>query len=170
MRTAAIWVVLLSQLAVAAAASVPQADSSASPPTAYCNFDDGNQVSMQYNDADLSNKEQPRAGKVWAPGGAPMVLYAQTAMTLAGTAIPVGAYTVYVIPNKKDWTLIVNRNVKAGSAYDQTQDLTRASMELGEIGESTKQLQVSFGHLGPKQCNLRLYYQKTGAFVDFMEK
>jgi hypothetical protein len=170
MRVPVVCAVLLSQLILANAAGAQQGASDSRPATAYCDFDDGYQMSVQYNNSDLSGKEQPRTGKVWAPGGLPLVLYAQTVLILNGTQIPVGAYSMYVMPGRKDWTLIVNKNVTAGSAYDEKQDLARASMELGEIGQALKQVQVSFAHVGAKQCSMRLYYGKTGAFVGFSEK
>ena len=43
-------------------------------------------------------------------------------------------------------------------------------MELGELPEPTKQLQLTFAHMAAKQCSLRVYYKASGAFVDFMEK
>jgi hypothetical protein len=170
MRVPVVCAVLLSQWMLAATAPAPPGAADPQTATAYCDFDDGYQISVQYNSSEVSEKEQPRNGKVWAPGGSPLVLYAQTALVLNGTQIPVGAYTMYVIPGKKDWTLIVNRNVTAGSPYDEKQDLARAPMELGEIGEATRQLQVSFAHAGAKQCSLRVYYGKTGAFVGFSER
>lgn len=130
----------------------------------YCNFEDGNQVTIQYNP---TVKEEPRNGRVWAPG---ITLYVQVPLMLGGSQIPLGAYTIYLIPEKKDWTLIVNKNVTAGAAYNSAQDVAHAPMEIGEIPEPTKQLQLSFAHMAPKQCSLRVYYQKVGAFVDFMEK
>jgi hypothetical protein len=60
--------------------------------------------------------------------------------------------------------------VTAGAPYNSAQDVAHAPMEIGEIPEPTKQLQLSFAHMAPKQCSLRVYYQKTGAFVDFMEQ
>jgi hypothetical protein len=130
----------------------------------YCNFADGNQVTIQYN---ATPKEEPRNGRVWGPG---ITLYVQTPLLLERTEIPLGAYTIYLIPDKKQWTIIVNKNVTAGTAYNSAQDLARAPMEVGEIPQPTKQLQLSFAHIAPKQCSLRVYYQKLGAFVDFMEK
>jgi len=130
----------------------------------YCNFDDGNQVSVQYSP---TVKEQPRNGHIWGPG---ITLYVQTPLTLSGSAIGLGAYSLYLIPDKKNWTLIVNRNVTAGAAYNSAQDVARAQMDIGEIPQPVKTLQLSFGHMGPKQCNLRVYYEKVGAFTDFMEK
>jgi hypothetical protein len=132
--------------------------------TAYCDFTDGNQISVQYNP---TVKEEPRNGRVWAPGA---TLYVQVPLMLGSSEIPLGAYTVYFIPSKKDWTIIVNKNVTAGAAYNAAQDVAKANMDLGEIPEPTKQLQLSFAHMAPKECNLRVYYQKIGAFVDFLEK
>lgn len=130
----------------------------------FCDFDDGNQITVQYS-PDV--KEQPRNGRVWAPG---ITLYVQTPLTLGGKTIGLGAYSVFLIPDKKNWILIVNKNVTAGAAYNSADDVARASMDIGEIPQPVNTLQLSFAHMGPKQCNLRIYYQKTGAFTDFMEK
>lgn len=130
----------------------------------YCNFADNNQVTIQYNP---TVKEEPRNGHVWNPG---ITLYVQTPLTLGGGEIPLGAYTIYLTPDRKNWTITVNKNVTAGAAYNSGQDVAHAQMEVGEIPQPTKQLQLSFAHMAPKQCSLRVYYQKTGAFVDFIEK
>jgi hypothetical protein len=130
----------------------------------FCDFDDGNQVSVQYS---ATVKEQPRNGHVWAPG---ITLYVQTPLMLGKSSIGLGAYSVYLIPDKRNWTLIINKNVKAGAAYNSADDVARGPMDIGEIPQPVKTLQLSFGHMGPKQCNLRVYYEKVGAFTDFMEK
>jgi hypothetical protein len=130
----------------------------------YCDFQDGNQVSVQYNSV---VKEQPRNGRLWAPG---ITLYVQTPLTLNGTTIGLGAYSIYLIPERNHWTLIVNKNVTAGATYNSADDVARAQMDVGELPQPVNTLQLSFGHMAPKQCSLRVYYQKTGAFTDFMEK
>ena len=132
--------------------------------TAYCEFADSGEINMQYSP---KVKEEPRNGRVWSPG---ITLFVQTPLTLGGRDIPLGAYAVYLIPDKKAWTLIVSKNVTAGAQYNSADDVARAPMEVGEIPEATKQLQLAFAHMAPKQCSLRVYYQKTGAFADFMEK
>ena len=99
-----------------------------------------------------------------------MVLFTQTALTLGNSQIPEGAYSLYVIPEKENWTLVVNKNVAAGSKYDEKQDLVRAPMQSGEIDNPLKQPKVVFAHVAPKQCNMRLYYEKTGAWVEFKER
>lgn len=135
--------------------------------TTDCTFEDGKQISLQYN---TGKGEEPRNGKMWEPGGSPMILFAQTPLTIGGSTLAADAYTVYTIPGKKEWTVIVNKNVKTGSSYDASQDVARAPMETGEIDQAEKQLQLSFAHIGPKDCSLRLYYGKVGAFVEFKEQ
>ncbi len=137
--------------------------------TVSCNFDDGNQISVQYN-ASGKSKEEPKNGKVWEPGGAPMTLYTQIPVTLNNVTIPIGAFSMYVIPNKKDWTLIVNKNVTAGSKYDEGQDLARASMELGNLSSPVKPISVVLAHMGQKVCSIRLYYGMVGVVTEFNEK
>jgi hypothetical protein len=132
--------------------------------SAFCNFDDQNQVSVQYTP---TVKETPRMGKVWSPG---VTLYVQTPLTLGNSTIGLGAYSVHFLPEKKNWTIVVNKNVSQGATYDASQDVARAPMEIGELPSPEKSLQLAFGHMAPKHCSLRVYYQKTGAFADFQEK
>jgi DUF2911 family protein len=142
-------------------------DGDANTSTAYCTFDDGVELSARYIP---TVKEEPRNGKVWLPGGAPITLFTQGPITLNNFPIPTGAYSVYVIPDKKEWTLIVNRNVTAGAPYDDKQDIARSPMEIGEIDSPPKTLKVSLAHSAPKKCGIRFYYGKVGAFADFTEQ
>jgi hypothetical protein len=140
----------LAVVAIAAAGALAQ-----DPQTAYCDFQDGNQVSMQYH---ARVRDEPRNGRVWSPG---ITLYVQVPLKLGNSEIPLGAYTVHLIPGGKSWT---------GAPYNSAQDVARAPMEIGEIPDPTKELELSFAHMSAKQCSLRVYYQKTGAFTDFLEK
>jgi Protein of unknown function (DUF2911) len=167
MRALAVCFVLITQSFLAAAQQPDPNDPTAS---ASCDFADGKEITMQYNSSVMSDKDQPHNGKVWLPAGSPMTLFTQVPLTLNHQDLAVGAYSVYVIPNKKEWTLIVSRNVTNPKSYDEKQDLVRAPMEIGGITGPPKQLQVSFAHIAPKQCSIRLYYETTGAFVEFNEK
>ncbi|MBV9340259.1 MAG: DUF2911 domain-containing protein [Acidobacteria bacterium] len=130
----------------------------------YCTFDDNNDVTMQYYSRP---KETPRNGRVWSPG---ITLYVQTPLVLGNSEIGLGAYSVHLIPDRKNWTIIVNKGVTAGASYNPAQDVARAPMEIGEIPDPVDILQLAFAHLAAKKCGLRVYYQKVGAFVDFAEK
>jgi Protein of unknown function (DUF2911) len=166
MRVLAVCFVLIAHSFLAAEQASPD-DQTAS---ASCDFADGKEITVQYNTTVMSDKDLPHNGKVWMPGGSPLTLFTQVALVLNHQELAVGAYSMYVIPNKKEWTLIVSRNVTNPKTYDEKQDLVRAPMEIGGISGPPKQLQVSFAHVAPKQCSIRLYYETIGAFTDFNEK
>jgi hypothetical protein len=142
----------------------------ANPPnsTTTCNLDDGRQVYVRYN-AVSTNKEKIANGKPWTPGGAPMTLFTEAQLTLGSSMIPIGAYTVYPIPARDHWTLVVNKNVTPGAAYDEKQDIARAPMETAQVAQPSEGLEVAFAHVGAK-CTLRVYIGKTASFADFAAK
>lgn len=141
--------------------------SDANSALASCNFQDGNEVSVRYNP--VATKQKLALGRVWAPGGTPLYLFTQTEIVANNVPIPVGAYSIYLVPGKQNWTLIINKNVSS-KEYDEKQDLVRLNMESGTLSEAVDPLQVSFAHVAAKQCNLRVYYGKSGNFADFFEK
>ena len=131
--------------------------------TATCNLSDDRQVYIRYTP--VSTKSDRAAnGKPWSPGGAPMTLFTEAELNFGGATIPLGAYTVYPVPGKDKWNLVVNRNVAPGAAYDEKQDLARSAMETVPVSASTDTLEVAFAHSGPK-CTLRIYFAKTAAFA-----
>jgi hypothetical protein len=97
-----------------------------------------------------------------------MTLFSEAQLSLASSTIPIGAYSVYAIPGK-EWTLVVNKNVTAGAAYDQKQDIARAPMETAQVDEPSQTLEVAFAHVG-NRCALRIYMGKVAAFADFTAK
>jgi hypothetical protein len=146
--------------------AVCSAQQSAQPTsTTTCNLDDGRQVYIRYNPV-TSKTDHVINGKPWTPGGAPMTLFTEAPLVFAGSNIPVGAYTVYPIPAKDKWTLAVNKNVTAGAAYDEKQDIARAPMETDQISQPANELEVAFAHVGEK-CTLRIYFGKSASFAPF---
>ena len=150
-----------------AAAQQTAADSLAG--SAVCTFEDGKGMSARYKPVTVRNETAP-AGKVWAPGGLAITMFTEAEVSIASTSIPPGAYTMYLLPGRKDWTLIVSRNVTIDSKYDQNQDLGRATMQTGELSRPEGELKIAFGHLGPKRCEINVDYGKTRAWVDFVQK
>jgi hypothetical protein len=134
-----------------------------------CTFEDGKQISARYNAVLVARSEGATTGKVWMPGGSAITLFTDTELAVGKTRIPTGAYTVYLIPGKKNWILIVSRNVVVQGRYDEKQDLVRAAMETGTLSEAEERLRVSFGHIGPKQCEMNVDYGKTRTWIEFKE-
>jgi hypothetical protein len=168
MRLLAIWLVLMSQWTLRGVGQ--QAASTGQPAEVFCTFDDGKQMKVQYQNSSEKHGEEFRDGKLWEPGGSPMFLFTETALTLGSSVIPEGAYSLYVVPEKQNWILVVNRSTAARNKYDEKRDLVRASMQTGQIESPVKRFQVAIAHVGLKQCNLRLYYGKVGAWAEFRER
>jgi hypothetical protein len=156
--------VVVTLFLLAAACSAQSADSS----TATCTLEDGRQVYIRYN-AVTTKTDKPANGKPWAPGGAPMTLFTEAQLSFGGATIPIGAFTVYPVPAKDKWSLIVNKNVAPGSAYDEKQDIARTTMETDQVPQAADALEVAFAHVGPK-CSLRIYFGKAASFADFTAK
>lgn len=136
--------------------------------TTTCNLEDGRQVYVRYVPI-AANKEKIQNGKAWAPGGTPMTLFTEAQLTLGSSQIPVGAYTLYPIPARGNWNLVVNKNVTPGAAYDQNQDIARTPMESAQVDQPSANLEVAFAHVGMR-CTLRIYVGKTASFADFTAK
>src|SRR5258708_12881406 len=61
--------------------------------TAYCDYQDGGEVSIQYNP---SVKEEPKNGRVWSPG---ITLFVQVRLTLPGSETPFGPSAAFLLPH-----------------------------------------------------------------------
>jgi len=133
---------------------------------ASCTYADGNSLTVRYSDANPGRIRVLPNGKVWSPGDVPMLLFTEVPVRVAGVELAVGAYSMFVIPDKSKWTLIINKNITQGATYDEKQDLARTSMDTGQLPTAIDQPHVSFGHIAPKVCSLRVDFGKTGAWAD----
>lgn len=146
------------------------------PATATCNFSDQEQLAVQYQKLELEKKgkdflgHQVPYGKVWEPGKKPLTLFTNSAVTIGGTTVPVGAYTMYLIPDKKAWTLVISKNTDRKAAYDQSKDLLRVPMEVGQLPAAEPEFTVYFAHTGPKECTMRIDVSDARAWVAVEQK
>ncbi len=142
--------------------------------SATCNFDEQKQLVVEYQPVTVNLKKpisgQVPFGKVWAPGGKPMTLFTNTPVQLGSRVLPIGAYTMFVIPNSKQWTLIVSKSTDMSGAYTEQDDLVRVPMDAGELPNPEPDLAVSFAHVAPTQCNIRIDLDKYGHFVAIQQK
>lgn len=138
--------------------------------TAACTFQDGKQISVRYERAPVAKNERLPLGELWPKNSASMYLFTQGAVSVGNSEIPLGAFSIYFVPEKEHWTLVLNKNVKPDTPYDQQQDLLRVPMEIGQLGQPLEQVKIAFGHVAPKQCNMRIYYGAIASWAEFHEK
>ncbi|HEX4487497.1 MAG TPA: DUF2911 domain-containing protein [Terriglobales bacterium] len=137
---------------------------------AVCTFADDTEMSVRYNPVSIKDNPRPQNGKVWAPGGSALLLFTQTELSLNNISLPVGAYSLYLIPDKNAWTLVVNKSVNPTGAYDEKADLVRLKMESAKLGSPADKLNISFGRIAPKQCEIRAYFDQSGTWATLSQK
>jgi hypothetical protein len=142
--------------------------------TATCNFDDEKQLVVQYQHVPINLKkslaQQVPFGKVWAPGGKAMTLFTNTPVQIGTVTVPIGAYTMYVIPGGSRWTLIVSKSTDVSGNYNEEQDLVRVPLDSGELPSPEAAFSLSFAHIAPQQCNIRMDLDKFGHFADILRR
>jgi hypothetical protein len=150
------------------------AQDDSSDASATCNFDQDKQLVVQYQHVLINPKKPTSAqvpfGKAWAPGGKAMALFTNTPIQIGSRTLPIGAYTLFVVPNSKQWTLIVSKSTDTSGAYDPQQDLVRVPMDSGELPSPEGNLTVSFAHVAPQQCNIRFDLEKFGHFASIHQQ
>jgi len=143
--------------------------------TATCNFDANNQIAVEYQRLTV-NLKKPVFGreipynKPWAPGGRPMTLFANLPIAVDGHDIPIGAYTLFLVPSEKQWMLVVSKSTDTSGRYDEADDLWRVPMDSGELPSPEGEFSVYFGHIAPNQCSMRVDLEKARAWVTFEKK
>jgi hypothetical protein len=133
--------------------------------SAVCTLEDGKQVSLRY-ELDDHNSTKLKMSRMWPQTDRPMLLFSQTPLRIEDASIPIGAFSVYIILDKKQWTMVINSNVATGEYHPQ-QDLVRASMVTGAVSGREAERKIWFGQSAPNRCEFRFYDGNTGASVEF---
>ncbi len=142
--------------------------------SATCNFDEEKQLVVQYEHVNVNLKKplnmQVPFGKVWAPGGKAMALFTNTPIQIGSKSLPMGAYNLYLIPTSKQWTLVISKGTDVAAPYNEGDDLIRIPTEAGELPSPEPTLSVSFAHVAPQQCNIRIDLDKYGHFTPIQQR
>lgn len=143
--------------------------------TATCDFGSHKQIAVEYQRMAV-NARKPVFGqeipynKVWVPGGKPLKLFLDSPVTLGGKELATGAYTMFVIPSDKQWTLIVSKSTDTSGKYDKEEDLVRVPMDYGVLPSLENEFSVYFAHVAADQCSMRLDLERSRAWVIFQER
>jgi hypothetical protein len=86
-------------------------------------------------------------GKVWRLGAneaTEIKLYKD--VTFGDKKVPAGTYTLYAIPNKDEWTLIVNSKLDTWGAYsyEESKDVARIKVPAGTSDAEVEAFTIAF--------------------------
>lgn len=86
-------------------------------------------------------------GKVWRTGAneAPEITFYKDVM-FGGKAVKAGTYSLFTIPGKAEWTVILNKNLNQwGSySYDEASDVARVTVPNGSDASPLEQFSIAF--------------------------
>ena len=110
-------------------------------------------------------------GKVWRTGADEATVFATEADLMLGSLhVEKGAYSLFTIPNEKEWTLILNKTVKQWGAfsYQADQDFGRAPMKVSKSKTPIEQLTFGIAKKGKDSGVLQIGWDETIASIDLM--
>ncbi len=107
--------------------------------------------------------------QVWLAGGGAAVTFRTDApLEVQGLAVPKGEYTLYFLPEAKEWQLIINKQIGPQALkYNQKLDLGRVPMDMKKAGAPVETLKMTLTGLGSVAGKLELVWENTVASVPF---
>ncbi|HZL68239.1 MAG TPA: DUF2911 domain-containing protein [Candidatus Limnocylindrales bacterium] len=177
MRKSRLGMFVLLVIAVCIAACVAQEKKPLSPPgQASVKFDDGKTVTIQYSRPSMRGRKifggLVPYGQVWRTGAnAATSLKTDVDLTIGGTTVPAGSYTLYTLPRMNSWKLIINKQTgQWGTEYSEGQDLARVDMKVAQLPSGMEMFTISLGKTSATSAMLKLDWENTIASVEVKEK
>jgi Protein of unknown function (DUF2911) len=103
-------------------------------------------------------------GKVWRTGAnqATKIVFS-TSVKLNGVEIPAGTYALFTIPDKDEWTIIINKGPEQWGAYkyDEKADIARFKVKPVELKRSIDTFTIEFNQIRDESSLINLLWDKT---------
>jgi hypothetical protein len=123
-------------------------------------------VKMSGKNISLKYSPVPVAAKKIA--GVPAPFHTDVDLEIQGLPVPKGDYTLYVLPDAKEWQLIISKQTGAqAAAYNQKLDLGRVPMDMKKAAAPAAALQMKLASLGSVAGKLDVFWESTLASVPF---
>lgn len=86
-----------------------------------------------------------------------------------GKAVPAGTYSLFSIPGKAEWTIILNKNTKLGgtNGYSEAEDQLRFKAKPRTKAEKTETFTIEFANLTANKATMELIWENTVVAFDF---
>ena len=111
-------------------------------------------------------------GEVWRTGANEATTFVtSTEISVGGTTVPAGSYTIFTVPNADKWTLIINKKTgEWGIPYKyESDELARVGMKVSKLPSPAEDLTIAYDKSG-SGCTLRVDWETTRASVDISAK
>jgi hypothetical protein len=152
-----------------------QTDKAARPSPAAkasCVLADGKTITMDYSSPRAKGRKIYGGlvpyGEVWRTGANEATTFLTTAdVMVGGTHVPAGSYTIFTIPNKDKWTLVISKKTgEWGTDYPGPEnDLARIEMKASALPAAAENFTIAFDKTSGG-CTLRIDWETTRASVE----
>ncbi len=177
-------VILLGLVALAAFTRGQEDKSKRPSPPAHAEFTfaDGKSITVDYSSPRVRGRkifgELEPYGKPWRAGANEATTFVTTTdLVVGGKDVPAGAYTIFMIPDPKEWTLIVSKKTKNekggplwGIPYPGEQyDLFRTKMDLTMLDSPVEDMLIALDK-SDAGCTMHLDWETSRVSVAISEK
>jgi len=144
---------------------------------AQCKFSDGKTITVDYSSPRMRGRKifgnLVPFGEIWRTGANEATTFVTngTLITVKGTSVPAGDYTIFTVPNADKWTLIINKHTgEGGTPYKyEAEELARVPMSVTKLSSPDENFTISFDHTGGS-CMMHINWENTQASLEFTEK
>lgn len=103
-------------------------------------------------------------GKVWRTGAnsATTITFGDD-VTIGSTLVKAGKYGLLTIPDKKEWIIIISKqlDVTSPAAYKQDMDVVRVTASAMNMKEPMESFTMQFADIKPSSCALHIMWENT---------
>jgi hypothetical protein len=139
---------------------------------ASCTLVDGKSITVDYSSPRAKGRKifggLVPYGDVWRAGANEATTFVTTSdVMVGGSHVPAGKYTMFAIPNKDKWTLIISKKTgEWGIPYPGADsDLVRVDMKASTLPAAVENFTIALDKAG-NGCTLKMEWETTRASVE----
>ncbi|MCU0446694.1 MAG: DUF2911 domain-containing protein [Microscillaceae bacterium] len=103
-------------------------------------------------------------GKVWRTGAnSPTKIKFEADVIVEGNKVAAGEYSLFTIPDKTEWTIILNKDPKNANApgYQESDDVAKFKVKTNATHQSVESFTINFTDLNYASANVEISWEKT---------
>ncbi len=144
--------------------------------SATCDLSGGKTIKTDYSSPRMKGRkiygDLVPFGEVWRTGANDATTFVTSSdVSVGGTAVPAGSYTLFTVPNAGKWTLIINKKTgEWGIPYNyESDELARVDMKVSALPAPVENFTIAYDKSG-SGCTLRMDWESTRASVEIAAK
>jgi hypothetical protein len=142
-----------------------------SPPASTSAVIDGDHITIDYYAPSMYGRKIMGSlvpyGEVWCTGANwATKITTEASLDINGLKVPKGSYSIWTLPNEKQWLLIINKQTgQFHLNYDESQDFGRVKMNLKTLPSPVETFKIDLESTGGNKGTLSLLWESTDAWV-----